>query len=172
MLLWQWTGLSGGPGFQPGPDYDRKFLKFRNFHHIFFSVALDRDKLIERLKETGDPDERNRILEALSSHDLKETPSGVGSSGTFPGRDKTVSAVILGYVVGACFLAGGFLMLYTGVGALSEGSKPGRVVTLFVVGGVLLLLGMLAVFRAGKNRKTPLPPPSEAHKKDIFRMEP
>ncbi|HPI58553.1 MAG TPA: hypothetical protein PLR20_13830 [Syntrophales bacterium] len=147
-------------------------MKFRNFHHIFFPVALNRDKLIERLKETGDPDERNRILEALSAHDLKETPSGIGSSGAFSGREKALSALILGYVVGACFLIGGFLMVYTGIGALSEGSKPGRVVTLFIVGGVLLVLGMLAAFRAGRTGKAQLSPPFEVDKKDIFRMEP
>ncbi len=135
-------------------------------------MALDRDKLIERLKKTGDPDERNRILEALSSHDLQETTTGVGPSGTIPGQGKTVSAVILGYLVGACFLAGGLLMVYTGIGALSEGSKPGRVVTLFIVGGMLLVLGMLAFFRAGRTRKTPSSPAFEVDKKDIFRMEP
>jgi len=78
-----------------GPGHDKKFLKFRNFHHIFSSAAMDRDKLIERLKKTRDPDERNRILEILSSHDGKETlrvpahpgrsPAGKRRLGRFPG---------------------------------------------------------------------------------------
>ena len=133
---------------------------------------MDRDKLIERLKKTRDPAERNRILEILSSHDGKETPAGAGSFGALPGRKKAASAVFLGYVVGACFLAGGSLMVYNGIVALSEGAKRGRIVTLFIVGGVLLILGILAVLKAGRIREIQADPPFDVHKKDIFRMEP
>jgi hypothetical protein len=135
---------------------------------------MDKDKLIEWLKETRDPDERNRILEILSSHEEKGTPAGAGSSGAVPGRKKAVSGVFLGYVVGVLFLAGGSWMVYNGVIALSRGSKRGAIVTLFIVGGVLLILGILSVFRAGRIRETPEESPLDAHKKngDIFRMEP
>jgi len=135
---------------------------------------MDRDKLIERLKATRDPDERNRILEILSSHDGMETPAGAGSSGAIPGRKKTPSGVFLGYVVGILLLAGGSLMVYNGIIALSRGLKRGGIITLFIVGCVLLILGILAAFTAGRIKEIPAQPPFDAHKKDgdIFRMEP
>ncbi|MCX5834818.1 MAG: hypothetical protein NTV99_09990 [Deltaproteobacteria bacterium] len=135
---------------------------------------MDRDKLIERLKETRDPDERNRILEILSSHEGKGTPAGAGSSRAVPGGRKAVSGIFLGYVVGALFLAGGSWMVYNGFVAFSRGSKRGGIVALFTVGVVLLVLGVLAVFRAGRVKDIPEGPPPDVQNKDrdIFRLEP
>ncbi len=127
---------------------------------------MDRNKLMERLKETGDPDERNRILDILSSHEGEGTPAGAGSSGAIPGKKKTASGVFLGYVVGALFLAGGSWMVYNGIIALSKGSKRVENLTLFIVGGVLLILGILAAFQAGRIKEIPAEPLQDVRKQD------
>jgi hypothetical protein len=135
---------------------------------------MDRDKLIEKLRETRDPDERGRILEILSSHEGNGATAGAGSSGVIPGRKKAVSGIFLGYIVGALFLVGGSWMVYNGVIAISRGSTRGGIVTLFAVGCVLLILGILAAFKAGRIKEIPEEPPFDVHKKDGdgFRLEP
>ncbi len=127
---------------------------------------MDRDKLIEKLKETQDTDERVRILELLAAQEGNGVTAGAGSSGAAPGRKKALSGIFLGYIVGALFLAGGSWMVYNGFMAFSRGSKRGGIVTLFVVGGVLLILGILSVFKAGRIREIPEEPPLDVHKQD------
>ena len=135
---------------------------------------MDRDELIARLEKTKDPDERNRIIEILSSHEEKGSPAGAESAGTVPGGRKTFSGIFLGYIVGVLFLAGGSLMIYNGFIALSRGSKLEKIITLFIAGGVLLILGILAVFRAGRAKGIPEGSPPDVRNEDhhTFHMEP
>jgi hypothetical protein len=135
---------------------------------------MERDELIERLKDTRDPGERGKILEILASLEKEGTSPGNESPGTAPAVKKPVTGVSLGYVVGALFLAGGALMVYNGFIAAAAGSKGSTVLTLLAVGAFLLILGVRAIYRAGRIREisTKPPPGVRGQESDGFRPGP
>jgi predicted phage tail protein len=127
---------------------------------------MKRDEWIERLKETRDPGERAKILEILSSLEKEGTSHRDEPPGTGPGGKRAVSGVSLGYVVGALFVAGGAWMVYNGIKAVIAGLKPVSVMILTAVGSLLVILGVFALFRAGRIREIAKEPPQDTHGQD------
>lgn len=127
---------------------------------------MKRDEWIEKLKEARDPVERAKILDILSSLEKDGVPSGGIPSGGPPAGMTAVSGVFLGYLVGGLFLAGGAWMIYNGFIAVAGGMGRGRVLTFLVAGSLLVILGILALFRAGRIRGVAKEPPPDAHRQD------
>ncbi len=124
---------------------------------------MKRDEWIERLKETRDPGERAKILDILSSLEKEE---GVPSGRPPAGMRRTLPGVFLGYLVGGLFLAGGAWMIYNGFIAVAGGIGRGRVLTFLVAGSLLVIIGMLALFRAGRIREIAKDPPRDVQRQD------
>ncbi|HPC74007.1 MAG TPA: hypothetical protein P5551_02785 [Syntrophales bacterium] len=113
---------------------------------------MERDELIQRLRDARDPGERAKILEILASFEKEGTSPGNESSGMAPAVKVPSAGVFTGYVVGALFLAAGAWMVYNAFIASSGGLKPAGVFVMSAVGALLVILGALAVFRAGRIR--------------------
>jgi hypothetical protein len=65
---------------------------------------MERDELIQRLRDARDPGERAKILEILASFEKEGTSPGNESSGMAPAVKVPSAGVFTGYVVARCLI--------------------------------------------------------------------
>jgi len=127
-------------------------------------MDTDRNKIIERLKTIKDPEERDRLMWALSGleQDVKESPSQAMTSSQIespqpPEQESNVPQLPMGvrnlfaYFLPGFFILFGILNLLGALAYLIANEPVDRVIPKLIMGAIFLLFGIVSLKKSKKR---------------------